>query len=748
MRLPRLSLTIWILISFILGISAGLVFGDLCSVMKPLTEVFIKIWQITILPSVVISLIVGVGRLKRDTAKAIAIKAFLILLLIWVICIIGYFSFQMAFPPRIDASFFSTQHLTAKTDINLINQFIPSNPFMSLSNGIIPATVIFCLFLGFALMLDDGSGPILHSLRVLMRALDRMMHIIAWTFPIGIFVITAGFSGSLTFKGFLDLQVYIITLTAAGILLGLIVMPLLITCFTTFRYRDILTAAARPLLLSFSTGNSFITLPLISEGVETLFQNQDKNSDNISGSDTDRKPDPGQSDLQSYSELLVPVAFTFPLLGGLYPLLFILFVAWLYQDPLSLIEQAQLIVVGIPTLFGSSTLSVITLLNQMQLPVDAYNMFISSSVLSYFIVAPLGVISIFTFTTLTISLITNQARFRWKRAILSVLVVLLLAAVMIAGLNVGFANLLAGTYHGDDQISKIELPHDSAGRRLDSVVNTTVYLRKEDVPVIVPKDYGGRDEIRQIRERGLLRVGYNSNNIPFVFFNGKGELVGYDVEMAYDLARSLNVTRIEFVPVTGTTLAESLDSGYCDIIMSSVIINVDRLEKMKFTDPVIATHMAFVVPDGKKEEFRKLESVKKMDGLRVAVFKDTALVNVAKRLLPGATLILINSEKDFFEEGMADALLISAEEGYTMTLQYPFFDVAIVEPNNYYLMMFGYPVARNSSESYLLALNYWIQMEKEYGLAEKKYDYWVLGRIPSSVEPRWSVVRDVLHLGV
>jgi hypothetical protein len=30
-------------------------------------------------------------------------------------------------------------------------------------------------------------------------------------------------------------------------------------------------------------------------------------------------------------------------------------------------------------------------------------------------------------------------------------------------------------------------------------------------------------------------------------------------------------------------------------------------------------------------------------------------------------------------------------------------------------------------------------------MLQKKYDYWVLGKIPGSVEPRWSVVRNVLH---
>jgi hypothetical protein len=60
-------------------------------------------------------------------------------------------------------------------------------------------------------------------------------------------------------------------------------------------------------------------------------------------------------------------------------------------------------------------------------------------------------------------------------------------------------------------------------------------------------------------------------------------------------------------------------------------------------------------------------------------------------------------------------------------------------------MTYGYPVAKDSSDSYLFMLDYWIRMEKDYGLLQKKYDYWVLGEIPGSVEPRWSVVRNVLH---
>ena len=292
--------------------------------------------------------------------------------------------------------------------------------------------------------------------------------------------------------------------------------------------------------------------------------------------------------------------------------------------------------------------------------------------------------SIFTFTVISIALATNRARLRWRRAAVSVLLVLLLTGLVLAGLKTGFADLLAGTYHGDDLISRIELPPDPDGRSPDETVNTTVYLRPEDVPVPVVRDAGGGDVGRRIVERGALRVGYNGDSIPFAFFNGHGELVGYDVEMAYDLARIMNVTRIEFVPVTGDTLADSLDRGTCDIAMSSVVVTSERLGTMKFTDPYISVHMALVVPDGRKKEFTNVETVQKMNGLRVAVFNNTALATAAPELFPRATIVPIDSREEFFVQGRADALLAAAEQGYPMTLLYPFFDVAILEPIDAY----------------------------------------------------------------
>ena len=104
---------------------------------------------------IVISLIVGIGGMNHSNARALAIKAGLVLLMFWVIGVTIFFSFQLAFPVLERASFFSTQDLAKSDSLNIIDLFIPYNPFRALSEGFVPAIVVFCLCLGLALMGSD-----------------------------------------------------------------------------------------------------------------------------------------------------------------------------------------------------------------------------------------------------------------------------------------------------------------------------------------------------------------------------------------------------------------------------------------------------------------------------------------------------------------------------------------------------------------------------------------------------------------
>ena len=86
------------------------------------------------------------------------------------------------------------------------------------------------------------------------------------------------------------------------------------------------------------------------------------------------------------------------------------------------------------------------------------------------------------------------------------------------------------------------------------------------------------------RQRGVLRVGFFTDAVPWAFVNAKGKVVGHDIEAAHRLAEQLGV-KLEFVairrmpPIPSTELNE----GHIDIVMSGLAATVSRAERMELS---------------------------------------------------------------------------------------------------------------------------------------------------------------------
>src|SRR5262249_6290602 len=91
-----------------------------------------------------------------------------------------------------------------------------------------------------------------------------------------------------------------------------------------------------------------------------------------------------------------------------------------------------------------------------------------------------------------------------------------------------------------------------------------------------------RSVLDRVRDRRVLRVGYFEDSLPYAFVNRRGELVGFDVDMALRLARDLGA-RAEFVPVGRTVLERGLDVDVCDLLMSGVAVTADRSLRAQFS---------------------------------------------------------------------------------------------------------------------------------------------------------------------
>ena len=115
-----------------------------------------------------------------------------------------------------------------------------------------------------------------------------------------------------------------------------------------------------------------------------------------------------------------------------------------------------------------------------------------------------------------------------------------------------------------------------------------------------------------------------------------------------------------------------------------------------------------------------------------------------REYLPKAQLVIVNSAEEFFESKgkTLDGFVYTAEEGSAWSLLYPEYTVVVPPPP--IALPLSYAMARADRElvDYVNAL---VELKKADGTLKKLYNYWVLGRFAADTQPRWSVIRDVLH---
>ena len=143
-----MSFTFKILTGLFLGVFTGLFLGEIASPFSVVGEIFIGLLQMTVLPYIVVSLISNLGGVswveRRSTlVSGIAVLGFLLLLGVLVLI-----AAPLAFPVVKSASFFSSSLIEPARVFDLVELYIPANPFASLANNVVPAAVLFSILLG------------------------------------------------------------------------------------------------------------------------------------------------------------------------------------------------------------------------------------------------------------------------------------------------------------------------------------------------------------------------------------------------------------------------------------------------------------------------------------------------------------------------------------------------------------------------------------------------------------------------
>lgn len=134
-----------------------------------------------------------------------------------------------------------------------------------------------------------------------------------------------------------------------------------------------------------------------------------------------------------------------------------------------------------------------------------------------------------------------------------------------------------------------------------------------------------------------------------------------------------------------------------------------------------------------------------LDHLRVGIeylpyYKDKVLLR-----LPRAELVEVLSPRDYIENRSdeLDAMAMTAESASAWSLLYPQF-TAITPASVTIKLPFAFPLPKDE-ETLADFLKVWIDLKESDGTIDQLYRYWVLGKQDRQRQPRWSVIRDVLH---
>ncbi|MCK5354845.1 MAG: transporter substrate-binding domain-containing protein, partial [Methyloprofundus sp.] len=433
-----------------------------------------------------------------------------------------------------------------------------------------------------------------------------------------------------------------------------------------------------------------------------------------------------------YNEILIPIAYNFPAMGKLLSFTFLLFAAWFSNNELTIIQQLSLAFNGIFSLFASVHISIPFLLNYLHLPSDLYQLYLSGDVLTKRFSSLTAAIFLISLTLSTTAYLVGIIQFKLRKILLYLGSCMLITALAIIAIQSFFNAVLEQEKDLSGKLKQMQVDWEAPQNIAYSLVSTEKINKNSSTPSAIVK-------------RGTLRIGYNPARVPFSFYNSEHELVGFDVEMMNHLSTSLGVT-LEFIPFSQPkNLYQALKYYQIDMVISGVHISSEYLSEVLYTQPIMDLTTALIVKDYRKKEFSDYSKFNAETHLELATLDQYPRLKHIKHNFPNINITKVSKPDDFFnahDQPPFDAYITSIEEGMTLVMLHPDYAVSY-DPSRLQRFPIGYAV-HNGNLQLQAMLNSWIDVQKSTGRIAQLYDYWIQGEGAETIEPRWSILENVI----
>lgn len=230
------------------------------------------------------------------------------------------------------------------------------------------------------------------------------------------------------------------------------------------------------------------------------------------------------------------------------------------------------------------------------------------------------------------------------------------------------------------------------------------------------------DALNNVLSKGILRVGVSLYE-PWVMQNKDGDLYGYEIQVAEQLAKDLSVS-IEFKIVEWSDLLSALNEKEIDIIISGMAITPSRALRVNFSDPYGDSGVSIAASIEKTKNINSLVELNSSNVI-IGVVSDSVSEPVAVKVFDQATIKSFTKSEDAIQALLKNdlhALIEASPVPKFLALEYPSkVDAPLTKP----LLSYKSAMAVNKGEQELLNyLNSWIIARSTEGWLTAKHQYW------------------------
>ena len=119
--------------------------------------------------------------------------------------------------------------------------------------------------------------------------------------------------------------------------------------------------------------------------------------------------------------------------------------------------------------------------------------------------------------------------------------------------------------------------------------------------------------LEDLKARGVFVLGLDDSFPPLGFRNEKNEIVGYDIDLAKEVAKRLGVA-FKAQPISWDAKEMELQTGKIDCIWNGLTITEPRLKALSFTKPYLKNTQVLVVRNDSG-----IKSLKDMKGKTIGI---------------------------------------------------------------------------------------------------------------------------------